>query len=267
MATTYTQRTYTQSEKSQKLLKELEDHLTAKPGEYSSQWLQKLDDTLGQILNRPQFSYDANTDPLYNQYRDSYVNQGRMAMMDTMGQAAALTGGYGNSYAQSAAQQTYQGYLQGLNDVMPELYQLALETYDRQNQNLLNQYGAIADREALDYGRYSDNYGLWADQRDYLAGQYDAERGFDYTQYRDMVGDDQWITQFQEDIRRFDFANKLGEFAYLASSGGSGGGGSTANRSGRKGNEDEEEEEKKSYGPKIVVPNRTKPHLYTDESY
>ena len=30
---------------------------------------------------------------------------------------------------------------------------------------------------------------------------------------------------------------------------------------------DEEEEENKTYLPKIVVPNRTKPNLYTDESY
>ena len=267
MATTYTQRTYTQSEKTQTLLKALEDHLAAKPEAYSSQWMQQLDDTLAQILNRPQFSYDPHTDPLYNQYRDNYLGQGRLAMMDTMGQAAALTGGYGNSYAQTAAQQTYQGYLQAMNDVMPELYQLALETYDRQNQNLLNRYGAIADREALDYGRYQDNYGLWADQRDYLADRYDSERGFDYTQFRDMVGDDQWMAQFQEDIRRFDFQHKLGEFAYLAASGGgSGGSGSGSGRSGKKTKEQEEEEEK-SYLPKIVVPNRTKPHLYTDESY
>ena len=169
-----------------------------------------------------------------------------------------------NTDAQMAGQQAYQGYLQGLNDVMPELYQLALETYDRQNQNLLNRYGALADREAMDYSRYQDNYGLWADQRDYLADQYDSERDFDYTQFRDMVGDDQWMAQFQEDIRRYDFQHKLGEFASLASSGGSGSGGSSGSRKKKK---DEEEEENKTYLPKIVVPNRTKPNLYTDESY
>ena len=180
-------------------------------------------------------------------------------MMDTMGQAAALTGGYGNSYAQSAAQQTYQGYLQGLNDVMPELYQLALETYDRQNQNLLNQYGAIADREALDYGRYTDNYGLWADQRDYLSSQYDTERGFDYTQYRDLVEDDQWIAQFEEDIRRYEEKKA----ASSSRGSGSGSGGSKKKK---------KEEETTASAPvsgsgNVAYGDRVKPNLYTHSMY
>lgn len=260
MATTYTQRTYTQSEKSETLLKELEAHLAAKPGEYSSQWLQQLDDVLGQILNRPAFSYDANSDPLYNQYRDSYVNHGRLAMMDTMGQAATLTGGYGNSYAQQAGQQAYQGYLQGLNDAMPELYQLALETYDRQGQSLLNRFGALSDREALDYGRYTDNYGLWADQRDYLSDQYDTERGFDYTKFRDLVEDDQWIAQFEEDIRRY-------EEKKAASSKRSSGSGSGGSRRKKK-----EEEETTASAPasgsgNVAYGDRVKPNLYTHSMY
>lgn len=50
-------------------------------------------------------------------------------MQDTMGQAAALTGGYGNSYAQGVGQQAYQGYLQQLNDNVPQLQAQALQTY------------------------------------------------------------------------------------------------------------------------------------------
>ena len=42
-------------------------------------------------------------------------------MKDTMGQAAALTGGYGSSYAESSAQQQYDAYLQQLGDIVPEL--------------------------------------------------------------------------------------------------------------------------------------------------
>ena len=260
MATTYTQRTYTQSEKAQSLLKELEAHLAAKPEAYSSQWLTQLDDVLGQILNRPSFSYDANTDPLYNQYRDSYVNHGRLAMMDTLGQAATLTGGYGNSYAEIAGQQIYQGYLQGLNDVIPELYQLALETYDRENQSLLDRYGAIADREALDYGRYTDNYGLWADQRDYLSSQYDSERGFDYTQFRDLVEDDQWIAQFEEDIRRYE------EKKAAASSRGSGSGSGGSRR--KKDDDDEEASGSVPSGSgNVTYADRVKHNLYTNSMY
>ena len=127
-----------------------------KPGAYQSQWQKSLDDIIGKIQNREKFSYDLNGDALYQQYKDQYVTQGQQAMMDTMGQAAAMTGGYGNSYAQTAGQQTYQEYLQGLNDKVPELYQLALDQYNREGDELYNQYGLLSDRENTDYGRYRD---------------------------------------------------------------------------------------------------------------
>ena len=87
-------------------------------GQYQSPWQTQLNDTISKILNREKFSYDLNGDALYQQYKDQYVNQGQQAMMDTMGQAQAMTGGYGNSYAQTVGQQTYQGYLQQLNDIL-----------------------------------------------------------------------------------------------------------------------------------------------------
>ena len=127
---------------------------------YTSAWQTQLNDTMSKIMNREKFTYDLNGDALWNQYKDQYVTGGKMAMMDTMGQAAALTGGYGNSYAQGVGQQAYQGYLQGLNDKIPELYQLALDSYNREGDALMQQYGMLADREATDYSRYTD-------QRDY----------------------------------------------------------------------------------------------------
>lgn len=156
-----------------------------KPGAYQSQWQQGINDTLNKILNREQFSYDLNGDMLYQQYKDQYVNQGKMAMMDTMGQAQAATGGYGNSYAQSVGQQAYQGYLQQLNDRVPELYQLALDKYNQEGQDLYNQYGLLADRESTDYGRYRDTVSDYTNERDYRASRYDSERSWDYGMYSD----------------------------------------------------------------------------------
>ena len=59
------------------------------------------------IVQRPAFRYDAESDPLFNSYRDRTVREGRLAMQDTMGQAAHLTGGYGSSYGQAVGQQQY----------------------------------------------------------------------------------------------------------------------------------------------------------------
>ena len=178
----------------------LQQQLASKPGEYQSAWQAQLDDTLNKILNREKFSYDLNGDALYQQYKDQYVMQGQQAMMDTMGQAAALTGGYGNSYAQTAGQQTYQGYLQQLNDRVPELYQLALDQYNREGEALYNQYGLFADREDQDYGRYRDQVSDYYTELDRLTddaryqsetdyGKYMDKYNMSYGEYRDAVSD------------------------------------------------------------------------------
>jgi len=240
MATTYTQRSYKESEEAKLRRQQLKSQEASKPDAYASDWEQELEAAVAAFLNRQPFSYDPGSDPLYQQQKEDYVNLGRMAMMDTLGQASALTGGYGNSYAQLAGQQSYNASLQGLNDVLPELYQLALSTYDRQGQNLLDQYGVLADREAVDYDRYSDSMDHWADQRDYLASRYDAERGFDYSVFRDMVGDDQWLAAFDEDIRRYELSRQKKTS--------SGGGSSKSSSGGSTTKKKKEEEEKPTAG-------------------
>ena len=117
--------------------------------------------------NRPDFSYDVNGDALYQQYKDQYINQGRLAMMDTMGQAAAMTGGYGNSYAATVGNQAYQGYLQKLNEVVPELYNMAYNMYQQEGEDLRYAYESKKDE-------YKTKYGEWADMLGFL--QSDASR-------------------------------------------------------------------------------------------
>lgn len=123
---------------------------------YQSKWNSQIDDVFGKIQNRKPFQYDVNADALYEQYKNQYINNGKLAMEDTMGQAATLTGGYGNSYAQSVGQQTYNRYLEGLNDRVPELYQMALNQYLREGDDLRSDYGLLLDRDNQDYGRYQD---------------------------------------------------------------------------------------------------------------
>lgn len=163
----------------------LQQNMASKPGEYQSAWQGQLTDKISQILNRDKFSYDLNADAIYQQYADQYIQQGKMAMMDTMGQAQAMTGGYGNSYAQSVGQQAYQGYLQQLNDIVPELYGMALDQYNQEGQELYNQAALMAQQEDQDYGRYMDSMNEWLSERDFLTGRYDSERDYDYGKYAD----------------------------------------------------------------------------------
>lgn len=130
---------------------------------YQSQWQPQINDMMNQYLNRDKFTYDLNADALYNQLRDQYRLMGQQAMMDTMGQAAMLTGGYGNSYAQSVGQQAYQGYLQQLSDKVPDLYQLALDQYINEGNQMQDNIGMMMQQDSLDYDRYRDQM---ADQDD-----------------------------------------------------------------------------------------------------
>lgn len=149
------------------------------------------DSAMDAILNRKKFSYDLNGDALYQQYKDNYINQGKMAMMDTMGQASAMTGGYGNSYAATVGNQAYQASLQNLNNMIPQLYQLALESYktegDRLNNNL-NVLGTDRELQETSYNnKYSADLSRLTSDREYYGEAYNKALTFDYNNQKDTV--------------------------------------------------------------------------------
>lgn len=204
---------YTPSNSVTQLGKDL--NAAAKPVQKPSQWQDTLQQTMDAILNKGDFKYDVNADALFNQYKDQYILGGQMAMQDSMGQAAALTGGYGNSNAQTVGQQQYQVYLQQLTDKIPELYQLARDSYDRDLSNLYNRYGLLSDAEAKEYSRYRDEVSDFYADRDYLTNRYYNERDFDYgqwadnrdfayAQHRDAVADQQWQKTFDRGVYESD---------------------------------------------------------------
>lgn len=181
-----------------------------KPVEQESAWLTQLNDTLNKVLNKEKFTYDLNGDALYQQYKDQAVNQGKMAMFDTIGQASAMTGGYGNSYAQSVGQQAYQGYLQQLNDKVPELYQLALSQYNQEQQDLKDQASILHNLVQQDHDKYRESLSDYHTDRDYYTGVADSlsktayERAFDkyqtdYTLHRDAIEDANTAKQYAYD--------------------------------------------------------------------
>ena len=235
----------------------LNQQLANKPGQYTSPWQTQLNDAINKIMNREKFSYDMNADALYQQYKDQYVTQGQMAMMDTMGQAAAMTGGYGNSYAQSVGQQAYQSNLQQLNDKIPELYQLALNKYQMESDDLYNQYSLLSTQDQMDYGKHRDtvsdwqietdrlqnqynterdyDYGKWADNRDFGYGQFIDDRNYEYQVGRDQVSDEQWQKEFDEAVRQFNLQHQSVSSGGGSGSGGSSGGGSSGGSDGGSG--------------------------------
>ena len=169
--------------------------LAEKPGSYTSRWDRELDALYDQIADRKAFSYDLGSDPMYRQYREQYQSAGRLAMENTMGRATSLTGGYGSSYSQQAGQQAYNGYLQKLNEVVPEFYAQARSQYDREGSALSERYALLGSREKSDYDRYrdqmSDYYAALSDARS--AYQSEAQRSENLAlQYAKLANDNYW---------------------------------------------------------------------------
>ena len=173
-------------------LAELEALRDAAP-RYDSRYDEQIRSLYDQLTSRGPFRYDSATDPLYQQYRQSYVQLGQNAMRDTMGQAAALTGGYGSSYAQSVGQQQYDAYLRRLADVLPETYGMALDAWKAEGQDLQRRYSAAAALEQSDYERYLNELAQYDSRLDRARSDADAayERQFaaDERAYRRAVDD------------------------------------------------------------------------------
>lgn len=197
------------------------NNLGNKP-EYTSKYQSSIDGLLDKITNREQFSYDFNADPLYQQYKDNFVKLGNEASMNAAANASALSGGYGNSYAATAASQANQQYLAQLNNVIPELANAALNKYQMETQDLYNQYAAVGNAEDRLYGQYRDTVNDYYTNRDYYTQGYQDARDYEhmldrevidddrwnkqwnYQQYRDQVADSQWREQFDTSKNQWD---------------------------------------------------------------
>lgn len=176
-----------------------------KPGAYSYANQAELDALYNQIVNRPAFNFDLANNPLWQNYRDQYTRLGSMAMQDTMGQAAGLTGGYGSSYGQAVGQQAYNRYLQELNGIVPELYAQERAAYDADGDRMLQLYGLQKDQADQDYNRYMDSYNMW------------------FTESQAQQEQDRW--QAEMDFSRQQWEWQKAQAAARSSGGGGGGSG------------------------------------------
>jgi len=167
----------------------------AKKPTYASSYDDRIDSLLDSLENRPEFRYDAESDPLYRQYESQYRREGQRAADDTLASAAVHAGGM-NSYAVTAAQQAGDYYNAKLMEALPELTQLAYEMYQADYDQDVNALKLLQDREAEDYNRYQDALTDWY-----------AELESAYQQYRDSVADSKW----QQD---FDYEKEQDALAY-----------------------------------------------------
>lgn len=158
-----------------------------RPDAYDSAYRQRLAALYDEIEGRQAFSYDPETDSDFAQYARLYRQKGRAAMEDTMGQAAALTGGYGSSYAENAGQQAYGQYMQELMALLPQLREQAQAAYDREGQALQTRYDLLDKQEKADYDRWQDGMSDWEKQLSLAQEQYDSVSQQDRRLYETLL--------------------------------------------------------------------------------
>lgn len=200
--------------------------------QYEDKYGGQVDKMLSAMQNRGEFSYDHNSDPVYQAYRQQYLREGQRAAEDTMGQAAAMTGGRPSSYAVAAAQQQQNYYNSQLNDKIPELYNQAYNRYMQEFQNQAQMTQMLQNQQQYDYNRFSQDRAFsynqnqdrinnlmsaWKTSADIAAN----ERDFRYNQEQDKIRNLQ--TQQSQDFNRWlqqaQMALQVGDFSLLQSMG------------------------------------------------
>lgn len=166
---------------------ELKQWQANRPGAYESQYRDKMDALLENLLGRESFGYSYALDPLYRQYAQQYTQNAQNASADAAAQAAALTGGYGSSYAASVAQQAYQQQMGALNDAIPTLYRLALDTYNSEGDALVETLNQLDAREQNAQSLYQSELADYYTQLNQKGEAYNAAYAKDYGQYQDYL--------------------------------------------------------------------------------
>lgn len=169
---------------------------------YESRYTGETKELLDLLLQNEPFSYNAQSDPVWQQYKKTYNREGRRAVEDTMGAYAAQTGGIPSSYAVSAAAQAGSNYAAQLSDKLPELYEMAYNRYlNEYNKNLTN-LNAVQNAEQIDYTKYLDEL-----------NQYNTDRGFGYQQHLSEI--DSQAQARAEELERAVLAAQYGDTAGL----------------------------------------------------
>lgn len=197
---------YEESEEVKRAQEELKTHYNSKPGDYQSNYADQIQGLLKDYENTKDFQYDFNADPLYQQYKDQYIQQGKMAMQDTMGNAAALTGGYGSSYASTAGNQAYHSSLNDLNNVIPSLYDRAYSKYRDDKSDKLQHMQVLQNLDDSDYKKYQDTLSDYYNTLNYLQSQSQYLSESDYNRYLNQLA--QWQYELEYYTGRADAAQQ-----------------------------------------------------------
>ena len=169
---------------------------------YTDRYDGKANELLDKVTSRKEFTYDADSDPLFSQVKKTYTREGRRATKDTLAEVSAATGGIPSSYAVTAAAQAGDYYASKMSDKLQDLYTLAFNKYIQEHNMDLSALGAVRDAQAVDYQKYLNEL-----------NQYNTDRSFDYGKLLDEVQNQS--AKRSEEFTRAELGASVGDYSHL----------------------------------------------------
>lgn len=200
------------------------DAENAMPGAYQSNYTDRINEALDSMGAASNAGYDVGTDSeLYRQYRAG---------------AAALSGGYGSSYANSVAQQGYQQAMANVDSGLAGLRDKALTLYQLKQNGLSGLLSALQNQDSLEAAEHQGAVANAQDWRDYkksradqaaqekssfwsnlldtvmniggaLVNGYDAYKGFSRQKEQDKLSAVAQAAQYHKEGASTDFLNSI----------------------------------------------------------
>lgn len=156
-----------------------ESTATGQADNYKSTYSGKLDDAISNYLTGRGFEYDPMQDKAYQQYRKEFAQNAAMARDTSRNTANQLAGGYNPTYADTVANEVYNGRMGNISDAESTFRGLAQQDYQskqEKNANVLNLYNTL---EGTDYSRNRDTVGDYKNYLNLLASRYSTDRQAD----------------------------------------------------------------------------------------
>lgn len=182
---------------------------------------QQASSLLDAYLNRGSYNSNVYNTDLYKRFEANALKNGKIAANNAAAEAAALSGGYGNSYGVSAAAAANQRYVDSINDYALQLDQMNYNRWKDEGDLAYNKYAAANSA----YQQMLEDYYT---NRDYLANRAQQEYANDYGRFGDSQNywskiasaenSDYWNqTQLAENQRQYDATLAENQRQYNAS--------------------------------------------------
>lgn len=168
---------------------------------YESPYEKLINQQISQIVNRPQFSYDPESDAAYQAFRERALRAGDKAYADNLGGLSAMTGGRANSWAGTVASQARNQYVLQAEEAVIQFEERAYGRYRDETQDMYNLLDVLNSQDSIAYSRYRDQIGdtkdladmvLRLEERDFEQFKYSSENQWrvfetEYNAYKDSL--------------------------------------------------------------------------------